>query len=88
MKRILLAALASSAFVTLARGQTLKDVTATGNTTPNLIQITGAVLPITLSGAGLELGYLNGTGFLTLYIIQQQKQMDAMEARLKAVEKQ
>lgn len=67
MKKILLVALASSAFVILTQGQTLKTVTTTGNTTPNLIQVTDAVLPTTLSGAGLELGYLNGTGFLQTY---------------------
>lgn len=67
MKRMFLTALACSVFVTLTQGQTLQTVTDSGNFTTNLVRITGSSLPVTISGPGLELGYLSGTGFLQTY---------------------
>ncbi|OMP78347.1 hypothetical protein [[Flexibacter] sp. ATCC 35208] len=67
MKRIFLAAIACFVVVTLTQGQTLQTVTTSGDTTTNLIRITGANMPITLTGPGLELGYQSATGFLQSY---------------------
>ncbi|WPQ64601.1 hypothetical protein SIO70_06940 [Chitinophaga sancti] len=67
MKRIFLAAIACFVFVTLTQGQTLQTVTNSGDTTTNLIRITGANMPITLTGPGLEMGYQNATGFVQTF---------------------
>ncbi|RFM34788.1 hypothetical protein [Chitinophaga silvisoli] len=67
MKKIYLAVMTCLVFVNLAQGQALQNVTSAGDTTNYLIRITGANIPFTLTGPGLELGYLSGTGFLQTY---------------------
>jgi hypothetical protein len=64
---------AYSAFITfilsasIANGQNLQDVTGRGNNTSYLLRVTGTANPAPLTGAGLELAFLNNKSYLQSY---------------------
>lgn len=64
MKKISFIVIAFTLFTVTSKGQTdLQTVTTAGNTTNNTLQITGN-LKSPSTGAGIELAYLNGSGYL------------------------